>query len=412
VTGGAVIRVGVNLLWMVPGVVGGTEDGTVALLHALADARDDGTAADLDVVLFGLEPLRRAHPALLERFEHRLVRLDGRAKAMRVLTETVWLPVRARSAGIEVMHHAGGVAPFGTRRATGAAVVLTVHDVQVLELPEYFAPVKRRYLQTMLPRSVRAADILLTATEYAARTVVEHLHVPPDKIRASPFGRPHPIERWPSAEEQAETRRRYRLPGPYFLYPAITYPHKNHAVLLEAFARLLASLDGTDADTDTADAGAAPVLVLSGAAGGEEATVAAQIERLGIGQQVRRVGRIPRRDLDVLLSDATALTFPSRYEGFGLPAIEAMTAGCPLIASTAAALPEVVGDGGVLVSPDDPDEWTRAMRELLDPDCWQAMRERGLRRASHQRFSPARAATDLADAYRAAAAVRSGSVHR
>jgi glycosyltransferase involved in cell wall biosynthesis len=391
------IRVGMNVLWMVPGVVGGTEDGTVALLHAFADQRDAGRNLDVEVVIYGLAPLAEAHPDLLARFPHHLVGLDGRNKARRVAAESTWLPVQLRRAAIDVVHHAGGVVPMLGGPLSGAAVVLTVHDLQPLELPEFFSPVKRRYLQAMLPRSVRAADLVLTASDYAGATVARGLGVDPKRLRTSPFGRTHELARAPTPAECREARARYRLPGPYFMYPAITYPHKNHAVLLDGFARLVAA---EPADSTVA-------LVLPGAAAGAEAAVADQIERLGLGDRVRRTGRIPRRDLDVLLAEATALALPSRYEGFGLPVLEAMAAGCPVIVARATALPEVVGDAGLLVSPDDPDQWTRAMRQLLhDPTLLRELSERGLERAADEVFSPAHAADVLAAAYRDGFAAR------
>lgn len=389
------IRVGVNLLWMVPGVVGGSEDGMVALLHALADQRDAGHAAAIEVTLFGLAPLRDAHPELLDRFDHELVGLDGRIKPLRVATEALWLPRRLRRAAgggtVDVVHHAGGTVPLGGPRAA-RGTVLTIHDVQPLELPELFSPVKRRYLQAMLPRSVRQADLVLGATQHVLDTVRQQLDVPAERLRLCPFGRPHRIATAPTTDERDAVRSRYRLPGPFFLYPAITYPHKNHAVLVDAFAALVGA--------GVPD----PVLVLTGGEAAEERALAAQIDRLGVGDRVRRTGRIPRRDLDVLLTEATALTLPSRYEGFGLPAVEAMAAGCPVIAADAGAIPEVVDGSGVLVPPDAPDQWTRAMRQLLDdPDRRADLRARGLRRAAAARFSSEGAGAALVDAYRTAA---------
>jgi alpha-1,3-rhamnosyl/mannosyltransferase len=114
------------------------------------------------------------------------------------------------------------------------------------------------------------------------------------------------------------------------------------------------------------------LLVLTSGAAQMESAIQEEVERLGIGDSVRRLGRIPRGDLDWLVRHATALTFPSRFEGFGLPVLEAMGNGCPVIAADATALPEVVGDGGVLVAPDDLDGWAAAMVEVL---CDAARRE-------------------------------------
>jgi alpha-1,3-rhamnosyl/mannosyltransferase len=396
------IRVGVNALWMVPGVVGGTEVGTVSLLHSFAAAQAAGFHDDIEVVLYGLARLAAAHPHLLGQFEHHLVDLDGAQRPMRVLAETLWLPMRLRRDHIDVVHHAGGVVPVGGRWMGGARVALTVHDVQVLEHPAYFAPVKRRYLQWMLPRSVRAADLVLTPTEASGRTVADRLGVPDERMWLSRFSWPRGVLESPSDAERARVRATYRLPGPFFVYPAITYPHKNHALLLDAFAALV-DQEGGAVDAITAP----PVLVLTGAAAGEEDSVAARVERLGIGASVRRVGRIPRRDLGVLLAEATALTFPSQYEGFGLPALEAMIAGCPVIASDVGAVAEVVAGAGILVPTDDAEPWTTAMRRLLhDPALRQDLRAAGVQRAAAPTFSDEIASEQLAAAYRRAVAAR------
>ncbi len=396
------IRVGVNLMWMVPGMVGGTEDGVVSLLEALADARDRGSLPDVEVVLFGLEGLSSAHPALLSRFEHHLVRIEGRNRAVRVAAETLWLPVQLRRRRIDVVHHAGGIVPAAARIASRAAIVVTVHDIQVLEMPEHFSALKRRYLTAMLPRSVRAADLVVAATAHAAEKMVARLGLDRERLRVVHFVRKPPAAPATTAERLA-VRARYELAGPFLLYPAITYPHKNHLFLIDAFAGVV----GTGEPGDRLEP--APVLVLCGGEAGEEAAVRERIVRLGIAGSVRRTGRIPRRDLDILLTEAAALVFPSRYEGFGLPVLEAMAAGCPVISSDAGALPEVAGEAAVLVPPDDTHEWTAAMREILhDPALRRELHERGLRRAANPLFSPEVAVEQLSRAYRDAARLRAG----
>ena len=136
-------------------------------------------------------------------------------------------------------------------------------------------------------------------------------------------------------------RRRLDLgERPYFLYPAITYPHKGHEHLVRAFARLAG---------DRPD----PLLVLTGGKGPREPALRELIGSLGLEDRVRRVGRVPEADLDNLYRGAVALVLPSRYEGFGMTVLEAMSRRCPVIAADATALPEVVGGAGLLVDPDD-----------------------------------------------------------
>ena len=139
---------------------------------------------------------------------------------------------------------------------------------------------------------------------------------------------------------------------PYFVYPAITYPHKNHVTLIRAFARLAAE----DSDVH---------LVLTGAIGPAESDVARTIEQASLAGRIIRTGRIERRHLDLMIERATALVFPSRFEGFGLPVVEALRLGCPVIAADATGLPEAVGGAGMLVEPDSVEGWHHAMRAAL-----------------------------------------------
>jgi glycosyltransferase involved in cell wall biosynthesis len=120
---------------------------------------------------------------------------------------------------------------------------------------------------------------------------------------------------------------------------------------------------------------------------------------------VRRVGRVPKADLGVLVAGAVGLTFPSRYEGFGAPVLEAMARGCPVVAADATALPEVVAEAGILVAPDQPEDWARAMRQLLDDPARRAELSRaGLARAAGYGWD--RAARAQLDAWRVAAVAR------
>ena len=268
--------------------------------------------------------------------------------------------------------------------------VLTIHDLQYLFYPEYFTWPKLRYLRTMMPRSAENARLILTPSEFTRRTVIERLNIDPSVVRAVPHGispREDPVE-------HSDVRERFDIPGPFFLYPAATYPHKNHLVLVEAFARL--SKMHPDA-----------LLVWTGPAAWKEWSTAKEMEarlneeikRLGLQDRVKSLGYVPGRDLDALYQEATAVTFASRFEGFGAPILEAMSRGCPVIGANATAVPEVVTDAGVLCSPDNAEEWCHAMTEMIE---YTEHRERlvkaGRERASD--FTWTASAGILEDSYR------------
>ena len=384
------LHVGVNLLWLVPGVVGGSEEYTTRLLQALRDAEPP----DLRLTLFALASFVEAHPDVADAFRTEVLDLDGRSKPRRVAAEVTWLGLQARRSHVDLLHHAGGVVPPGPALSRIPAV-LTIHDLQPLLHPANFSRLKRRWLASMVPRSAARARMVLTPSDPASRSVIEHLGIAEERVQTVPHG----IEAPPvlSNGERAAVRRRYGIDGPMILYPAITYPHKDHATLIEAFARIA---------TDRPDL----TLVLTGGAGPSEVEVAAAIRRSGRGSQVRRTGRVPWSDLHGLYAAATAVAVPSRFEGFGAPALEAMAAGAPLVAADATALPWVVGDGGLLVEPGDRSRWADTLAKVIDDPGEQARLSR-LGRARAAAFSWSRAAAALAEGYRSERGADSGGDH-
>lgn len=375
-------KVGINLLWMLPGVVGGSETYTARLLHGLAER-----SSELDYTLFALPEFAAAHPELARTFKTVYAPVSGRWKPSRVIGgENTWLAVQCRRKKIDLVHHAGGVVPL----VRTARPVLTVHDLQYLFYPDYFTRSKLMYLRTVMPQSAENARLVLTPSEFTRRTVIERLNIDPSVVVVVPHG----ISPTEGQEPVAEVRERYGIPGPFFLYPAATYAHKNHLMLVEAFAKLL------EIHPDA-------MLVLTGPKGSAEWGTARSMEvrlaeetrKLGIQHNVKRLGYIPTRDLEALYHEAVALAFPSRFEGFGAPILEAMSRDCPVVAADATALPEVVQDAGYLLSPDNPDHWAQAMAELLEDEELNR-RYAKLGAARVREFTWSRSADVLEDAYR------------
>jgi alpha-1,3-rhamnosyl/mannosyltransferase len=378
------IRVAWNLLWLRPGVVGGSEEYATRQLRALA-----ALAADrADVTAFVLEPFAAAHPELAHDVRCVVAPIDGANKAQRVAYETSWLAARTRR-GFDVVHHVGGRIPA---IASGPRVV-TVHDLQPLEHPENFSLVKRSFLARAIPRSVRRAQVVLTPSEHVRRRVLVHFPLDPARVRACPaplLPRDAPSEtgRVPPVADPALAEL---LTGerPFVVYPAITYTHKNHAVLLDAFARVRGAVPDAR-------------LVLLGGPGGAEAAVAARCAAPDLSGAVLRPGRVPRDVLDRLVTGARVLAFPSRYEGFGLPVVEALAAGCPVVAADVDALREVLAGDGVLVGPDDVAGWAAALTAAVQAPRDDIARAAVARRAM-ARYTPGRTVDTLVDAYRDAA---------
>ncbi|MEY2570165.1 MAG: hypothetical protein QOE63_515, partial [Acidimicrobiaceae bacterium] len=306
-------------------------------------------------------------PELAEAFPTVVGPVEGARKSMRVLTETTWLALAARRGRIELLHHAGGTIP--PLRLTPS--IVTIHDLQPLLLPSNFSSVKQAYLRWRLPPSARGARLITTLTEHTKRTIVERLAVAADRVVVVPPGYALALNEEPTVEPVEA----YDLRGPFFVYPAITYPHKNHLVLVRAFAQVVAK--HPDA-----------LLVLTSSAAQMEQAIIDECAELGVTANIRRLGRVPRGDLDWIVRHAVAVTFPSRFEGFGLPVLEAMGNGCPVIASSTSALPEVVGEAGILVDPDDVHGWAAAMLRMLDePATREWYVEAGLAQTARYRWA-------------------------
>lgn len=370
------MKVGVNLLWLRPGGVGGAEEHLCRHLVGLAEVLPPG----LDITLFTLPRFRRAHPEI--EFRTVVAPIGRGRRSVRIATESTWLA--ARSKGLDIIHHAGGTVPA----VAPVPSVVTVHDLQYLTYPATFSTVKLTYLRLMVPRSVRRARVVCVPSTYVRSTVIDRLGVPATKVVVVPHGLPTSMVA-SLATPADELRARLALPGPVVVFPAITYAHKNHVVLIEALARLAR----THPDLR---------LVLLGGRGPAEAELNTHIDRLGVRGFVVRPGRVSDADRDGLYALASALAFPSRYEGFGAPVLEAMRFGCAVIAADTTALPEVVGDAGILLPPDEPDAWAAAIERLVVDD---AERERLIAagRVRALRFTAASAGAALLAAYVAAA---------
>lgn len=333
------LRVGVNLLWCLPGQVGGTEQHTVRQLVGLGAVRPD-----IELTLIAPAPFVEAHASRFADVATIIAPDSGRRRSRRVLHEHTWL--RSRTVGFDLVHHPGGTTPRGARRP----YVLTIHDLQYLTYPEYFSAVKRRYLDAMIAPSARGAAMIGVPSAYVRTSVIEHLRVPADRVQVVPHG--FEPDLGATLTPEAELRTRFGLgASPVVVYPAMTAPHKNHRFLLEVLEQ-----HWTDPDLR---------LVLIGGTGLAEAEVAGMLAAAGpeLRDRVVRPGRVSDADRNGLLAMADALVFPSRYEGFGAPVIEAMMLGTPVVCSDATCLPDIVGEAAVVL-PLEHQAWAAALETV------------------------------------------------
>lgn len=275
------------------------------------------------------------------------------------------------------------VVPLLMRRPS----VVTVHDLAFLRFPERFRPARRRYLAALTRASLHRAAHVLTVSEFTRREVIDLLDVAPAKVTATPNGRDERLGPLPAAEV-ACFRAQKQLPARFLLYLGTLEPRKNLPTLLRAYAQARGALDIP--------------LVIAGARGWMYEPVFALLDQLHVREHVRFAGFVPSDELGWWYNAATAFVYPSIYEGFGLPPLEALQCGAPVITSNAASMPEVVGDAAITVAPTDVEALAAALiRIVAEPDLRNELRERGLRQA--QQFSWERTATGTLQALRAVA---------
>jgi alpha-1,3-rhamnosyl/mannosyltransferase len=279
------------------------------------------------------------------------------------------------------VHHGGGTAPL----IGGRPIVLTVHDLQYREHPQYFSRARLAYLRASVPRSVGRAAVIATPSEFTRRAVVEAFTVPAERVVVVPHGVPEPP--CLDADTVSAVRDRFGIGArPFVVYPAITHPHKRHLVLLD----MLRELDPATA------------LVLTGGEGAAEQDVMSAIAESGLGARVVRTGRVTDTERDALIVAAEALVFPSEYEGFGAPLVEAMALGTPIVCSDQPAITEVVGDAAVIVAAAGDElgtAWATAVAEAVARRA--ELVDAGLRR--REAYTLEASGRALAGAYRQAA---------
>lgn len=378
------LRVGLNLLFFGPRA-GGVGRLSLELVQELG-GRDD---IALDVFVSADAP-----DALLDaaaRRGARVTRVPGATAGARVrpAAEYGLLPALALARRVEVLHSLGNAGPV---KVPGLACVVSVHDVIWRRAGDDWADAAaQRAMDRVVGRSARGARLVISGSEDSARDVVAELGVPAQRVRAVLNGVRPPA---PDAESVApdELRRRHDLPpaGPVLLTVAQKRTYKNHA----AAVRALAALDDPTAS-----------LVLPGAHTAYEDELRALAAELGVGDRVRFPDWVSDAELEGLYRLATALVLVSRIEGFGLPVLEAMQRGTPVVCSATTALGEVAGDAALLVDPDDQDAIDAAVaRVVADPSLRARLAAAGRQRAAG--FTWARTADETVAAYRSALASR------
>jgi glycosyltransferase involved in cell wall biosynthesis len=233
--------------------------------------------------------------------------------------------------------------------------VVTIHDVSFVRHPEWFPAPAVRVMRRLIPWSARWATRIITGSDHAADEIAALCRVPRAKVAVIPYAAGPQFTPGDRAAARECVAAAHGLTGPYVLAVGLIQPRKNLPRLLEAFGRMARGCDDL-------------TLAIAGKAGPGAEAVRQQVADLGLADLVRCCGLVPDADLPELYRAAELLVYPSLHEGFGLPALEAMACGTPVVASNTTSLPEVVGDAGLLVDPLSVADIAQAMRRVLDDD--------------------------------------------
>jgi glycosyltransferase involved in cell wall biosynthesis len=357
------MRLGLNLVFLVPGHTGGMETYARELIRGLHDV-----APQIEMTAFvSREGAAASGEPWLEFCTPVTVPVDSTSRVGWVRGEQLHLPGLAKREGVELVH---SLATTGPGRGAFRRVV-TVHDLIYKVHPEAHFGLISMGMAVLVPLSVKRATRVIAVSQSTADDLVEHLSVPAERIDVVPNGVGTP----PDVEPRSEAQLREELGAgerPIVLCTSAKRPHKNLMRLLDALASIAAERR--------------PLTVLTGYPTQHEGELREHVHTLGIEGDVRILGWVGQDVLEGLYAAATCLVFPSLYEGFGLPVLEAMARGLPVASSDRSSLPEVAGDAALLFDPEDIAAMAAAIERLLaDPAERERLREAG--RAQAARFT-------------------------
>ncbi|MDI6827157.1 MAG: glycosyltransferase family 1 protein [Armatimonadota bacterium] len=284
---------------------------------------------------------------------------------LRISWEQTILPLLIKKLGLDIIHSPAYVLPT----ACPCKSVVTVLDLSFIRFAQYFPLFQWCYLNYFTRRSVRKADAVITISEHSKQEIIKLLHVPENKVFVTHLG-VNPSFRPVSAAEKARVCEQYGIIENTVLFVGTLEPRKNILSLIAAFDIVHKAFNQRCS------------LILVGGKGWFYQELFEFTRQLGIGDSVRFLGYVPMEDLPALYGASAVFVYPSFYEGFGLPPLEAMACGTPVITSNTSSLPEVVGDAGIMVDPHDVEALANAILQVLgDSDLRQEMSARGIERA-------------------------------
>jgi glycosyltransferase involved in cell wall biosynthesis len=334
---------------------------------------------DLHYTLFTQHPPHDLDPSI----EIKAARWPTERPTMRILWEQIAQPHAVRRAQADVLHATAFVGPI----IRSCPTVLTIYDLSFALFPQFFRGLRQTYLRVGTRYSARHAKRIIAISDNTRRDIARLYGVPLDQIDLAYPGVDQTLGRRSNAEVERFCREK-SLPAKFLLFLGTLEPRKNLPMLIRAFAQMKQTCPDAR-------------LVLAGGIGWLADEIFDAVKLAGVEDRVIFAGFVAEAEKPLWYSAATAFVYPSIYEGFGLPPLEAMACGTPVIVSNASSLPEVVGEAGVLIDPNDERSWSAALSRVWNDTAYRAeLTDRGVRQA--KKFTWIESARSITATYRKA----------
>ncbi len=354
------MRIGINALYLIPGHVGGTETYIRNLVKTLAKLDDKN-----EYFIFISKESLGVFEKIAPQMEVICCPFNASRRPVRILWEQFILPLQILRRRIDVLLSAGMTAPF----ISSARSVLVLHDLQHENQPENFSRGQLFFLRTIIKLSAKSAAKIITLSKKAREDIIKYYKIPEDRVSIVHLAANNRSFYRRSESEKQEVLEKYSLPQKFILYLASSLPHKNYQRLLSAFKEVISEYPDL-------------YLVLIGARDYGSPEIKAKIAELGIEANVSMLGWLPFEDIPLIYSASSMLIFPSLHEGFGIPVVEAMACGVPVVCSDIEPLIEVSGGAALLVDPLSEEAITEGIKTVLeDGELRSRLIQRGLKRA-------------------------------
>ncbi len=342
------MRIGIDATSLPPRP-GGAGNYIIQLIRSLAKLENFRSGKDT-LIIFA----QARGQAMINLPELEWVSLPDRSPFQRMIWEQLQLPGLVRSYHLDLLHSLHYTRPI----YLSCPSVVTFHDMTFFLFPNLHLRSKRLFFPAMIRFSARYADALIAPSESTRKDAIRLVKIPPKKIHTIHLGVSDQFRPVTDAVLLDSIHEKYKLPPKFILYVGTVEPRKNLTMLLQSY-NLIRSEDSTF-----------PLpLVVVGQLGWNYDEVFNQVKQLDLQEQVIFTGYIPFSDLPIMYSLAEIFVYPSLYEGFGLPPLEAMACGTPVITTAISSMPEHIGDAGILVSPNDPGALALAIQQLAENEA-------------------------------------------